>query len=132
MTDNREAVVPAAALPDDETLDTALALLRAVADGTRLRLLAAMASGERRVSDLALIAGASESAVSHQLRALKDARLVAARRDGRNVHYRLQDDHVLDLIRAALEHAREQKDPDSVLRASFRAQGAPTPDPQRF
>ena len=53
-----------------------------------------------------------------------------ARRDGRNVHYRLQDDHVLDLIRAALEHAREEKDPRSVLRASFLVHDAPPADPK--
>lgn len=113
----REAA-PAAplALPDEATLEAALALLRAVADGTRLRLLAAMAGGERRVSSLAAAAGTSESAVSHQLRALRDARLVAARRDGRNVYYRLQDGHVLDLIRSALEHAREEAAGESALR----------------
>ncbi|GLV46836.1 transcriptional regulator [Thermus sp. LT1-2-5] len=97
-----------AALPGEEVLREASLLLKALSDPTRMRLLLALkAAGELCVCDLALLAGVSVSAVSHQLRLLRQARLVAFRREGKQVYYRLQDEHVAGLLEEALAHAVE-------------------------
>lgn len=103
-----EAVALArAALPTAPCVAEASALLKAVADPTRLRILSALAQTELCVCDLSAVVGISESAVSHQLRLLRDGRLVAFRKQGRVAYYSLLDSHVTDLIRSAVEHARE-------------------------
>jgi DNA-binding transcriptional ArsR family regulator len=90
------------------TIDRLSRLFSAFADPTRLRLLHALtATRELCVCDLAVIAGLSVSAVSHQLRLLRDRDLVHARRDGRMVYYSLADEHVTILIAAGVEHASE-------------------------
>ena len=96
------------AVPDDRCVEDASALLKAVADPTRLRMLSALSAGELCVHDLARVAGVSESATSHQLRLLRAHRLVTSRREGRTVYYRLADLHVTRLLENALEHARER------------------------
>ncbi|MEW6421320.1 MAG: metalloregulator ArsR/SmtB family transcription factor [Deinococcota bacterium] len=104
-----QAVIRArAAQPDEAALSRAAALLKAVSDPTRLRLLTALGTGELCVCDLALIAGTSESAVSHQLRLLREQNLVLPRKEGRVVYYRLADAHVTDLLRNVLEHVGER------------------------
>jgi DNA-binding transcriptional ArsR family regulator len=70
-------------------------------------LLALKAAGELCVCDLALLAGVSVSAVSHQLRLLRETRLVDFRREGKQVYYRLLDAHVAALLEEALAHAEE-------------------------
>lgn len=95
------------AMPDERCVDDASALLKAVADPTRLRLLSALNTGELCVCDLAAVVGISESAVSHQLRLLRAHRLVTFRKEGRIAYYRLLDHHVTVLIGSALDHARE-------------------------
>lgn len=100
--------VARAALPKEEVLQEATLLLKALSDPTRMRLLLALkAAGELCVCDLALLAGVSVSAASHQLRLLRQARLVAFRREGKQVYYRLADEHVERLLEGALEHAEE-------------------------
>ncbi|ULR40017.1 helix-turn-helix transcriptional regulator [Thermus sp. NEB1569] len=97
-----------AALPKEGVLKEAALLLKALADPTRMRLLLALkTAGELCVCDLALLAGVSVSGVSHQLRLLRQARLVAFRREGKQVYYRLADEHVERLLEGALEHAEE-------------------------
>lgn len=76
------------------------------ATASRLRLLWALVDGERTVDDLADTAGLTSSATSHQLRLLRQARLVAVRREGRNGLYRLYDHHVPELL-AAMRHHHE-------------------------
>jgi len=77
-------------------------------DPTRLRIIHALSiKKELCVCDLAAIAGLSVSAVSHQLRLLRDRNLVASRRDGRMVYYRLFDAHVSEIMKTGLEHAQE-------------------------
>jgi len=95
------------AMPDGRCVDDASALLKAVADPTRLRLLSALNTSELCVCDLAAVVGISESAVSHQLRLLRAHRLVTFRKEGRIAYYCLLDHHVTVLIGSALEHARE-------------------------
>ncbi|HEX6989122.1 MAG TPA: metalloregulator ArsR/SmtB family transcription factor [Bacillota bacterium] len=78
----------------------------AIADPTRIRILAALSAGERAAGELADLLGLTPSAVSHQLRLLRNLRLVRKRRDGRRAYYALDDDHVVQLLRQGLEHVR--------------------------
>lgn len=111
-----EAVAQAqAAMPSTGALIRASTLLKAVADPTRLRLLSALASGELCVCDLSVLAGTSESAVSHQLRLLRDLSLVTNRKEGRVVYYRLDDAHVTHLIRDVIDHAAHTLTPEHSL-----------------
>jgi len=89
----------------DERLAEQLAeLFRTLSDPSRVRIIAALLQGEVNVSTLAEIVGISESAVSHQLRSLRQMRLVRARKQGREVYYSLDDDHVIDLFQRGLDH----------------------------
>src|SRR5918999_5893282 len=74
--------------------------MRAFGAGSRLRLLWAMLAGERTVEELVELTGLTPSAASHQLRLLRQGRLVAVRRVGRHAYYRLHDDHVAELLAA--------------------------------
>lgn len=76
-------------------------------DVTRVRILDALSRQERCVSDLAALVGLSESAVSHQLRLLRNMRLVRARREGRMVYYALDDQHIIELFEQASHHVAE-------------------------
>lgn len=96
-----------AALPGDRECAGLAELFRALGDLTRVRLLAALAESELCVCDLAELAGLSSSAVSHQLRLLRMARLVRCRKEGKNVYYALDDDHVRRLLAQGLDHVRE-------------------------
>jgi len=109
--------VPASALPgsavaEGHTLSAGEAMdlattFRVLADPTRVRLIAALLGGEQAVGALAAVVGMSESAVSHQLRVLRAARIVRGRPDGRQVFYTLDDAHVVTLFRQALSHVTE-------------------------
>ncbi len=82
-------------------------LLKVVGDLTRMRILCTLLSGEElSVSELQNILGMSQSAVSHQLRVLRDANLVKFRRAGKLVYYSLADEHVHELLLGTLEHIR--------------------------
>lgn len=78
-----------------------------LADPNRLRILSALALQELCVCDLAAAVKMGESAVSHQLRALRSMRLVSYRREGRNIYYSLADHHVVNLYREVAEHLDE-------------------------
>jgi ArsR family transcriptional regulator len=78
------------------------------ADGTRLSILLALDKEELCVCDLCEVLDMNKSAVSHQLRVLKDAHLVSSRKEGRNVFYSLCDDHVRIIIETAAEHISEK------------------------
>lgn len=79
----------------------------AMADPHRLKLLSALSQAELCVCDLAAVVKMSESAVSHQLRLLRNLRLVQYRREGRNVYYSLADHHIINLYREVAEHLDE-------------------------
>lgn len=83
------------------------ALFALLADPTRLRLVAALASGELCVCDLAAATGINRSTVSHQLRTLREGRIVRSRREGRVIFYALDDDHVRELLAMGIAHASE-------------------------
>ena len=80
---------------------------KVIGDTTRLKIILALISEELCVCDLAAIIGVSSSAVSHQLRLLRGARLVKYRREGKIVYYSLDDEHVKSLIEDALHHLEE-------------------------
>ena len=94
-------------LPDEDTLYDLTELFRIFGDSTRVRILYALFASELCVCDIAALLGLSQSAVSHQLRALKNVRLVKARREGKTVFYSLSDSHVQTIIDQGLEHVRE-------------------------
>jgi DNA-binding transcriptional ArsR family regulator len=91
--------------PPDALLRIVVETFKALADPTRARILYALAKQSMCVRDLALLANVSESAVSHQLRLLRDRRLVKPRRDGNVIYYALDDHHVAALFREAEYHA---------------------------
>ena len=82
-------------------------VFKLLGDPSRVRLLDALTHGERCVCDLAALIGLSESAVSHQLRLLRSARLVRARRAGRMAYYSLDDHHVIGLLHDTRKHVEE-------------------------
>src|ERR1700737_823720 len=97
------------AVPTDGLLAVVIETFEALADPTRARLLYALRKRSLCVRDLAAVTGGSESAVSHQLRFLKDRRLVKARRRGNVVTYSVDDHHLAALFRAAEYHADHRR-----------------------
>lgn len=95
------------ALPGDEALSRLADLFKTFGDGTRIRILYVLLEAEVCVCDLARLLSITQSAVSHQLRILKQARLIKCRRDGKTVFYSLADDHVSTLLRQGMEHITE-------------------------
>ena len=77
-------------------------------DSTRLQLLMVLEHRELCVSDLAYLLNMSISAVSHQLKSLRNAKLVKIRRDGKNIYYSLDDDHIKSILEVSLEHILEK------------------------
>ncbi|MDR2197831.1 MAG: metalloregulator ArsR/SmtB family transcription factor [Coriobacteriales bacterium] len=98
------------ALPSDTLIYKATEIFSALADSTRFKILSALAAGELCVHELVVLTDVSQSAVSHQLRLLRDRGLLTARRDGQKVVYQFSDEHVRSLILVGLEHAAEQVD----------------------
>jgi ArsR family transcriptional regulator len=94
-------------LPEDETLYDLAELFRVFADSTRIKILYALFEAELCVCDLSRLTNMSQSAVSHQLRTLKDSKLVKFRREGKTVYYSLADQHVRTLIGNGMEHLME-------------------------
>ena len=94
-------------LPAKEEYLRLAALLKMFGDGTRLQLLHALEQSELCVCDLAALLGMSKSAVSHQLKALRLAKLVKFRREGQIVYYSLADDHVKEIMDKGFEHLYE-------------------------
>ena len=96
-------------LPDEGTLYDLAELFRIFGDSTRIRILYVLFEAEMCVCDIAALLGMTQSAISHQLRALKNARLVKSRREGKTVFYSLADSHVKTIIRQGLEHVTEPR-----------------------
>lgn len=93
-----------AGLADAPTAARLAQMFQALADPSRVRLISALNAGELCVCDLAAVLGMTQSAVSHQLRSLRDQHLVRARKAGRVVYYALDDSHIRDLFERGLEH----------------------------
>ncbi|MDR0551734.1 MAG: metalloregulator ArsR/SmtB family transcription factor [Spirochaetaceae bacterium] len=104
-------------MPDEEVLLDLADLYKMFADSTRVKIISALVNatphlnelGEMCVCDIAALLGMTESAISHQLRLLRQSKLVKYRRDGKVVYYSLDDDHVRDILKLGLEHTKERR-----------------------
>ena len=94
-------------LPDEELLYDLADLFKVFSDTTRIKILFCLMGRDLCVADIADETGTTQSAVSHQLRTLKQAHLVKCERDGRNVVYSLADDHVYTMLNVGLSHVCE-------------------------
>ena len=94
-------------VPSEDQLCDLAELFKVFGDSTRIRILYRLFSGEYGVNELAESLNLTHSAVSHQLKLLKQARLVQARREGKSMIYALADDHVSTMIGQGLEHIAE-------------------------
>ncbi len=92
---------------DEHTAAHVAELFSVFSDTSRVRLISALAQGELNVSTLARVVGLSESAASHHLRGLRQMRLVSAHKAGREVFYRVEDEHILALFRQGVRHIQE-------------------------
>lgn len=94
-------------MPDEEALYDAAELLKVFGDSTRIRIIFVLCQSEMCVCDIARLLNMTQSAISHQLRVLKQARLVSSRREGKTIFYSLCDDHVKTIFYHAMEHVME-------------------------
>lgn len=78
-------------------------------DSTRIRIVSELIAGELCVNDITTALGMTESAISHQLRVLRQAKIVRTRRDGKQIYYSIDDHHVEMLFNVGMEHIREEK-----------------------
>ena len=95
-------------LPPDELLSDLSDLFKIFGDTTRIRILFVLFESEMCVCAIAELLGMTQSAISHQLRILKDANLVSNRREGKTIYYFLSDDHVRTIIAQGFEHLIEK------------------------
>ena len=94
-------------MPEMNTLYDLSDFFKVMGDGTRIQLLWALEESEMCVGDLAVLLNMTKSAVSHQLKVLRTAKLVKAFKKGKNVYYSLNDAHVKTILEMALDHIRE-------------------------
>ena len=92
---------------DDDTLFETSEFFKALSDSSRLKIIAALISKELCVCDLCEIVGQSQSAVSHQLRVLRAARIVKFRKEGKMVYYSIDDAHIAEIIQTTIRHLHE-------------------------
>lgn len=92
---------------DEHTAAHVAELFRSFSDTSRVRLLSALAEQELNVGTLAELVGISESAISHHLRGLRQMGIVKARRDGKEVYYRIEDEHIITLFKQGVGHVRQ-------------------------
>ena len=94
-------------MPDEEVLYDLAELFKIFGDSTRIKILYALLESEMCVCDIATLLNMTQSATSHQLRALKQSKLVRYRREGKTVFYSLADSHVVTIINQGVEHIAE-------------------------
>ncbi|MDU2638965.1 MAG: metalloregulator ArsR/SmtB family transcription factor [Finegoldia magna] len=94
-------------LPDDELIADLSDMFKIFGDQTRVKILMALESGELCVCDIAAVMDMSQSAISHQLRVLKQSNIVKTRRQGKVVYYSISDDHVKEIFDIAIVHVQE-------------------------
>ena len=94
-------------VPEKETMEAIAELFKGFADSTRVHILSLLAQRELCVTDIAEAVALSQSAISHQLRLLKQMHLIKFRREGKNILYSLADDHVKTILQMGLEHGLE-------------------------
>jgi ArsR family transcriptional regulator, lead/cadmium/zinc/bismuth-responsive transcriptional repressor len=103
MSDDPQINIPPL---DEHTAAHVAELFRAFSDTSRVRIVSALIASELNVSALAGIVGISESAISHHLRGLRQMHLVQSRRDGKEVYYRIEDDHLIALFQQGVKHIK--------------------------
>lgn len=96
-----------AAMPDEDTLCDVAELFKVFGDSTRTRILSALFEAELCVCDIASLLNMTKSAVSHQLRILRQTKIVKNRKSGKEVYYSLDDGHIAEIFKTALEHLKE-------------------------
>jgi len=96
-------------MPDDKKLYALAEIFKVFGDSTRIRIMCALKPGEMCVCDISQLLGMNQSAISHQLRLLKNHNLVKARREGKSVFYSLDDDHVNSILLQGLLHIEEDR-----------------------
>jgi len=96
-------------LPPDEKLYDLADFFKIFSDSTRIKILYALLKSELCVCDLAQVLNMSQSAISHQLRTLKQMDLVRNRREGKTIFYSLADDHITTILSQGMEHIEEEK-----------------------
>jgi len=94
-------------MPKDEVLNDVAEFFKVFGDSTRIKIICSLFKSEMCVCDLSALLGVSQSAVSHQLRTLKSARLVRYRREGKVVYYSLDDEHIKTIFDEGLNHITE-------------------------
>ena len=94
-------------MPDEELLYDLAELYKVFGDSTRIKILFALYESEMCVCDIAALLNMTQSAISHQLRVLKQSKLVKFRRDGKEVYYALDDEHIFKILAQGLEHIKE-------------------------
>lgn len=94
-------------IPADDLLFEIAENFKVFGDSTRMKIIAALLEGELNVSEIAAITNSTPSAISHQLRVLKQAKLVKGRKDGKAVYYSLDDDHVRKIYQIGKQHIEE-------------------------
>jgi DNA-binding transcriptional ArsR family regulator len=92
---------------DEHTAAHVAELFRSFSDTSRVRILSVLTEREENVGSLADIVGISESAISHHLRSLRQLGLVQTRRDGKEIYYRVDDEHLIELFRAGVKHVQD-------------------------
>jgi DNA-binding transcriptional ArsR family regulator len=92
---------------DERTIAELAEIFKVLSEPTRVRILQALTEEELCVCDIAAVVETTSSAISHQLRILRSARLVRARKDGKMVYYTLDDDHVRNLFKEGIQHLKE-------------------------
>lgn len=97
----------AAEIADEDLLFDVAELFKIFGDSSRIKILSALLQDELCVCDIGSLLNMTKSAVSHQLRILRQAKLVKNRRSGKEIYYSLDDDHVAKILHLALEHAQE-------------------------
>ena len=92
---------------DDNTLYDVAELFKNFSDSTRIRILYCLIENERSVTEIADLLNMNQSAISHQLRILKNSKLIKNRREGKTIYYSLADGHVYNIISQGIEHVEE-------------------------
>ena len=105
MCEEKNTKKPVEHFLDEETLFVVSQTFKALSDPTRIRILNLLCKEERSVNDIAETLNLSQSSVSHQLRFLKNLRLVKFRREGTTLYYSEDDHHVMNLLKQAIDHA---------------------------
>ena len=94
-------------MPKDELIYDLAEFFNVFADSTRMKIIYALMEKELCVCDIAKIVGTTQSAISHQLRVLKQSKLVKFRKEGKEVYYSLDDDHIIEIVKKGREHIEE-------------------------